>query len=64
MGVNGEMDQYEINTNDTSFDRLHIPPKMFVDLNFTILNLTKYKHINLNGSTLIQPTSSLNEIWQ
>ena len=32
MGVNGEADQYEINTNDVSFNWLHIPPKMFVDL--------------------------------
>ena len=51
-------------TRDANFNRLHIPPKMFVDLNFTILNLTNYKHIRLNGSIpIIQPTSSLNENW-
>ena len=50
MGVNGETDQYEINTymkwtdtRDASFNWLHIPPKMFVDLIKQIdINLTNY----------------------
>ena len=57
MGVNGETDQNKINIGSildqykiTSFNRLHIPPKMFVDLNFTIINLTNFNiHRKLNG---------------
>ena len=43
LSVTGEMDHHKINIGSildqykiTSFDGLHIPPKMFVDLNFTI----------------------------
>ena len=39
----------QIDTRDANFNRLHIPPKMFVDLNFkqVEINLTNYnKHIN------------------
>ena len=66
------MDQDEINTymkltdtRDAYFIQLLIPPKMFVDLNFTIINLTNNKHRRLNGSkpnaTITTKTSSLNE---
>ena len=44
------LDQYKI----INFNRLHIPPKMFVDLNFTIKQINnKYYHYN--------QTSSMNE---
>ena len=48
LGVTGEIDHYKITIRSiwdqyriTNFNRLHIPPKMFVDLNFTIINSTK-----------------------
>ena len=53
--VTGEIDHYKITIGSiidqyriTNFDQLHIPPKMFVDLDLTIINLTKI-HIILNG---------------
>ena len=49
--------------SDANFNQLHIPPKMFVDLNFTIINLTnthKIKRIKTQHNHYTQ-TSSLNE---
>ena len=43
MGVNGKIDQYEW----CWFQPVtHPPPKMFVDLNFTIINLTNLQIIH------------------
>ena len=51
LSATGEIDHYKINIRSisnqykiTSFNQLHIPPKMFVDLNFTIINLTNNKY--------------------
>ena len=50
----------QIKTGDTNFTRLHIPPKMFVDLLKQVdINLTNYKGhiinwINTNITILVQ----------
>ena len=42
MGVNGETDQYEINTNDASFNRLH-----YYFFNFIVNGDTFAKHVKI-----------------